>query len=78
MNHIDHTHALGFTKRLTKIQPRIIENDFGLFNVFDVSRKHYLEEEIERNREKAEAYCRRLKRVAHQSQINFEQNLTEI
>lgn len=65
MNHVDHTHAFGFTKRIISITPRLMKNEFGAFNVFDIPRDYYLSKEIHKNREKSEIYCRRINRVIH-------------
>lgn len=62
MNHVDHSHAFGFTQRFISLQPRTVSNEFGVFNVFDIPREYYLNQEMEKNRKRAEAYCRRVPR----------------
>lgn len=62
MNHVDHSHALGFTQRFIDLPPRTVSNELGVFNVFDITRENYLGKEIEKNRRRAESYCRRVPR----------------
>lgn len=65
MNHVDHRHAFGFTRKILNLEPRKVSTELGLFNVFDIQQDYYLNEQRECNRRKAEMYCRRLPKMNH-------------
>ncbi len=62
MNHVEHSHALAFTKRLISTPSTLVENEFGKFNYFSITKENYLSEDVRRNKDKAEYYCRRFRR----------------